>query len=293
LDRLRCYQVFAEVAHGGSFTGAAQRLGLSRASASKHVSQLEQLMGARLFARTTKQVSMTPAGHALLREGEGLLLQYGRMEEAVRASVSSERGQLHIGTPPSFAELQLMPLVSGFLRAHPDVEVKLHLDYNKEDMVAQGLDLALRVTSTLKPSSLIAQRLTSVPQALVASPDYLAARGEPASVADLANHSCLVHLLKAPNSVWSFNGPSGRESSKVRGRISANFGEVLQQAALMHEGISMHPLYMVEADLRSGRLRMVLPDHDPSRLDVYVLYPSRKNLPSRVRRFIEYMKDAI
>jgi DNA-binding transcriptional LysR family regulator len=250
-------------------------------------------MGARLFARTTKQVSMTPAGNALLREGEGLLLQYGRMEEAVRASVSSDRGQLHIGTPPSFAELQLMPLVSGFLRAHPDVEVKLHLDYNKEDMVAQGLDLALRVTSTLKPSSLIAQRLTSVPQALVASPDYLAERGEPASVADLANHSCLVHLLKAPNSVWSFNGPGGRESSKVRGRISANFGEVLQQAALMHQGISMHPLYMVEADLRSGRLRMVLPVHDPGRLDVYVLYPSRKNLPSRVRRFIEYMKDAI
>jgi DNA-binding transcriptional LysR family regulator len=292
VDRLRCLEVFTEVANGSSFSAAARRLGVSRGTVTKHVAQLERTLGAQLFARTTKKVNLTQAGHALLDEGQGFMQQFDRMEEAVRESVSAERGQIHIGSPPSFAEVHLMPLICGFLRKHPEIDVKLHLDYNKEDIVAEGLDLTLRVTPALKASSMVAQRLTSVPQVLVASPQYLEACGDPTVPADLARHSCLVHLLKSPNRVWSFNGPNGRESIKVGGKISANFGEVLQQAALMHQGISMHPAYMVAPDLHQRRLNMVLPEYDPGRLDVYVLYPSRANVPARVRRFIEHMKDS-
>lgn len=290
MDRLRSFEVFAEVASGGSFSAAARRLGLSRGTVTKHVAQLEKTLGARLLARTTKKVSLTQAGHALLEEGHGILEQFGRMEEAARQSVSAERGCLHVGSPPSFAEMQLMPLICGFLQKHPDIDIKLRLDYNKEDIVAEGLDLTLRVTPALKSSSMVAQRLTSTPQILVASPQYLEARGAPRTLTDLTKHSCLVHLLKSPSGVWSFSGPGGRESVKVGGKISANFGEVLQQAALMHQGISMHPAYMVERDLQEGRLKAVLPRYTPEGLDVYVLYPSRANLPARVRRFIEYLK---
>lgn len=291
MDRLRSYEVFEEVAGGGSFSAAARRLGLSRGTVTKHIAQLERVLGARLFARTTKNVSLTPAGLALLSEGQGLLQQFNRMEDAVRESVSSDRGQIHVGTPPSFAEWQLMPIICGFLEEHPEIDIKLHLDYNKDDVVAEGLDLTLRVTPALKASSMIAQRLGSVPQILVASPRYLERRGEPRAIPDLQGHNCLVHRLKSPGGLWSFMGPNGRESVKVGGKISANFGEVLQQAAIMHQGISMHPRYMVEGDLGAGRLQMVLPEYDPGRLDVYVLYPSRKNVPTRVRRFIKYTKD--
>jgi DNA-binding transcriptional LysR family regulator len=291
VDRLRCFEVFVEVANGRSFSAAARRLELSRGTVTKHVALLERALGAQLFLRTTRNVNLTEAGRSLLEAGQGFVEQFDQMEEAVRQSVSAEHGRLHIGSPPSFAEIHLMPLICGFLAKHPAIEVKLHLDYNKEDLVTEGLDLTLRVAPELKESSMIAQRLTSVPQILVASPQYLRTWGEPMTLSDLGRHSCLVHLLKAPNSVWSFNGPLGKESVKVRGRISANFGEILQQAALMHQGISMHPAYMVGRDLREQRLKIVLPEYNPSGLEVYVLYPSRVNMPSRVKRFIEYVKD--
>lgn len=108
---------------------------------------------------------------------------------------------------------------------------------------------------------------------------------------DLARHDCLVHSLKSPTSIWRFVGPDGEASVRVRGSICSNFGEALKHAALLGHGISMHPYYMVSEDLAAGRLEEVLPDHEPSRLDIYVIFSSRQNLPVRVRRFLEFLKD--
>lgn len=291
MDRLRCIEVFVEVAKGRSFSSAARRLGISRATATKNIAQLEKALGAQLLARTTKTVNLTEAGRALLNGGQGIVQQFNRVEETVRQSVNTPTGTLHIGSPPPFAEIHLMPLICGFLAKNPGIDVRLHLDYGGEDPIAEGLDLTLRVAPSLRDTSLVAQRITSVPQTLVASPEYLRVWGEPKSPGELTRHSCLVHLLKSPNCVWTFDGPHGCESVQVSGPIRANFGEVLRQGALMHQGISMHPLYMVVHDLREQRLKVVLPDYRPSGLEVYVLYPSRRNMPVRVKSFIQYMKD--
>lgn len=185
----------------------------------------------------------------------------------------------------------LTPLVLGFTAQHPDIQVLLSLDDGSANLIAQGLDLSIRIAPGLQDSSCVAQPLTKAPQALVAAPAYLEVHGTPRSPAELARHGCLVHTLKSPTGIWRFTGPEGEVSVRVRGPLCSNFGEPLQNAAVLGQGISMHPYYMVAEDLAAGRLRPVLPQYRPMELDIYAIFSSRQNLPVRVRRFVDYLKD--
>jgi DNA-binding transcriptional LysR family regulator len=291
MDRLRCIQVFVEVARDGSFTGAARRLGMSKASVTKHVAWLEHSLRARLLHRTTKQVGLTEAGFSTLRSGRLLLDRYEEIEADARTSIREPRGVIRVGTPPSFGAHHLAPLVAAFAAQHPDIQIALSLDDGSANLIAQGLDVSVRIAPALEDASYIAQPLTKAPQVLVASPGYLEKRGVPQSPPDLARHNCLVHSLKSPTNIWRFTGPDGESSVRVRGSISSNFGEALKYAALLGHGISMHPYYMVSEDLAAGRLEVVLPQYEPLSLDIYVIFSSRQNLPVRVRTFIEFLKE--
>jgi DNA-binding transcriptional LysR family regulator len=291
MDRLRCMQVFVEVARDGSFTGAARRLGISKASVTKHVAWLEHSLRARLLHRTTKQVGLTEAGVSTLRSGKLLLERYEEIEADVRDSIRGPKGVIRVGTPPSFGTHHLVPLVTAFSALHRDIQIALSLDDGSANLIAQGLDLSVRIAPALEDASYIAQPLTKAPQVLVASPEYLERHGAPQRPEDLARHDCLVHSLKSPTSIWRFTGPRGPASVRVRGSIYSNFGEALKHAAVLGHGISMHPYYMVSEDLAAGRLREVLPPYEPSRLDIYAIFSSRQNLPVRVRRFLEFLKD--
>ena len=137
----------------------------------------------------------------------------------------------------------------------------------------------------------MASRLAVVPQVLVASPSYLSQRGHPQNIADLAEHDCMVHALKSPTNIWTFTGATGKTTVRVRGTIRANYGEPLRHAALLGQGISMHPTYMVKQDLAAGRLQTVLPAYQPVGVDIYAVFPSRKNLPVRVRTFLDFLTE--
>jgi DNA-binding transcriptional LysR family regulator len=292
MDRLRCMQVFVEVARDGSFTGAARRLGMSKASVTKHVAWLETSLRARLLHRTTKQVGLTDAGLSTLRSAKALLERYDEIEVDVRDSTRQPKGLIRVGTPPSFGAHHLAPLVIGFTALHPEIQVAMILDDGSANLIAQGLDLSVRIAPALEDASYVAQSLTKAPQVLVASPSYLGRHGAPQSTADLARHNCLVHTLKSPTGLWRFTGPDGSEATvRVRGTICSNFGETLQQAAILGHGISMHPYYMVSDDLAAGRLKALLPQYEPLGLDIYAIFSSRQNLPLRVRRFVEYLKE--
>lgn len=291
MDRLRAVQVFVEVARDGSFTGAARRLGISKASVTKHVAALEHSLRARLLHRTTKQVGLTEAGVSMLRSGKLLLERYEEIEAEVRDSVRVPKGVIRVGTPPSFGTHHLVPLVTAFSALHPEIQIALSLDDGSANLIAQGLDLSVRIAPALEDASYVAQPLAKAPQVLVASPAYLGRRGAPQRPEDLAQHDCLVHSLKSPTSMWRFTG-SGREASvRVRGSIYSNFGDALKHAALLGHGISMHPYYMVSDDLAAGRLREVLPGYESPELDIYVIFSSRQSVPVRLRRFLEFLKD--
>ena len=291
MDRLKAIEIFAEVARGRSFTAAALRLGMAKGNVTKHVKWLEETLGAQLLARTTKSVSLTEAGLSLLEGGQDLLDSFDAVEAAVRGAVKDSKGSIRIGTPPSFGAVHLVPLVTSFSTMHPDIQFTMHLDDGRVDIAGEGLDLSVRIAPSLKDTSLVAQKLGSVPQMLVAAPAYLAARGKPKIPEDLVKHDCLVHALKSPTNFWTFMGASGKNSVRVSGSLRSNFGEPLRHAALLGHGISMHPNYMVAQDVKANRLRIVLPAYPPSGLDIYAMYPSRRNLPGRVRLFLEFLRE--
>lgn len=291
MDRLRAIEIFAEVARGSSFTAAAERLGMSKGNVTKHVKWLEAMLGAQLLARTTKSVSLTEAGICLLEGGQALLDSFDAIEVAVRGAVKDSRGTIRVGAPPSFGAVHLVPLVTAFSALHPDIQFAMHLDDGRVDIASEGLDLSLRIAPSLKDTSLVAQKLGSVPQLLVAAQSYLAARGQPQTPEDLSRHDCLVHALKSPTNFWTFTGPGGKRSVRVAGSMRSNFGEPLRQAAILGHGISMHPNYMVTQDIQENRLQIVLPAYRPIRLDIFAMYPSRRNMPGRVRLFLEFLRE--
>ncbi|WP_418315522.1 LysR family transcriptional regulator [Piscinibacter sakaiensis] len=291
MDRLRCLEIFAEVARGGSFSAAAQRFAISRSAVSKHVAWLEHALGAQLLARTTKEVGLTDAGHLLLESGVPLLERYEEIQAEVRDAVSTPRGVIRIGTPPSFGVHHLLPLVLQFTERHPDIQIAIETDDGRASLVAERLDLSLRIAPALDDASYIAQSLLRVPQVLVASPDYLQRVGTPRTVSELARHDCLVHTLKSPTAFWRFGEPGHETTVRVGGPLRASLGEALMHAALAGRGLSIHPTYMVAGHLAAGRLVSVLGETPPTGLDIYVIYPARNNLPRRVRAFIDFLRE--
>ena len=299
MDKLKAIEVFIEVAQGLSFSGAAQRLGMAKGNVTKHIAWLEQSLGVQLLTRTTKSVSLTESGLSLLENGRELLDRVDSIDTAVRQSVKEPKGMLRLGAPPSFGAFHLVPIITAFSSAHPDIQVVLYLDDGRTDLVAEGLDMSVRIATSLKDTSQIAQRLAVVPQLLVASPDYLRRRGTPQTIADLAAHECMVHALKSPTNIWTFTGDAqlagvktnSKSTVRVHGTIRANYGEPLRHAALLGHGISMHPTYMVMQDIQEGRLVSVLPQFRPVGVDIYAVFPSRKNMPVRVRTFLDFLRQ--
>lgn len=290
MDQLKQIRSFIEVARSRSFSAAARRLGISRASMTKYVAMLEQSMDVVLLNRTTQHVTLTEPGRLLLEEGARLLEEYERLQSRLRHAQNEPSGTIRVGTPPAFGEMHLMPAVVAFTRAHPHMRVDLHLDDGRADLVRDGLDVSLRIGAALQDSSLIARLLMRVPQVLVASPDYVREHGAPTSLEDLPRHNCLIHRTNSPGDTWHFGHGDRRASVAVTGSISSNFGEVLRAAAVLGTGISQHALYMVDRDIRDGRLLVLLPLIKPVELTISAIYP-RRNPPPRVASFIEFLRN--
>lgn len=290
MDRLHCLQVFSEVARCRSFVRAAWQLQLSKATVTKHVAWLENSVGSQLLNRSSKQVTLTEAGARLLEGAQDLLDRYERLEADVRDSVNLPRGSIRVGTPPAFGIHHLMPVVARFTQRFPDIEVTVVLDDGRTDLMAEALDLSIRIAPQLEDASYIAYLLMKAPQVLVASPEYLARAGMPKSIQDLARHNCLVHTIKSSGGAWRFAGEPP-EDVRVRGTVRSNIGEALKKAALYGTGIAVHPYYMVSEELRSGALQVVLPQETPQELDIYAVFSTRRNMPVRVRALLEFLKE--
>src|ERR1700712_2746324 len=260
MDKLRCIEIFAEVARRGSFAAAAQRFSMSRSAVTKHVAWLETLYGTRLLARTTKEVALTDTGRQVLQSCVPLMERFEQAESEVRRSVSSSRGIVRIGTPTSFGARHLLPLVLQFLSRHPDIEVELDIDDTRGSLVSERFDASVRIAPRLEDASYIAQALMKAPQVLVGAPAYLRRAGLPTSLGDLARHECLVNTQKAPTGMWRFLEDGREVPVRVHGVLRSSYGEALQQACLQGHGLSIHPHYMVEGDLAAGRLVEVLPE---------------------------------
>lgn len=292
LDRFTGLQVFARVAALGSLSAAARALGMSQSMATKHMAALEARLGVKLVHRTTRRVTLTEAGQRYLESAERIIEELERADAAAAAERVEVSGELRVNAPVSFAVRVLAPMLPDFLSRHPALRVELGLNDRTVNLIDEGWDVAIRI-GRLREGDLIARKLAPCRIAVAAAPSYLAARGMPRLVADLAGHNCLTYTLSsstAPDE-WTF-GPGGAVRVAVAGNLRANNGDALLAAARAGQGIIRQPTFIIGEDLRAGRLVELALDHGSTDLDgVFAVYPSNRRPPARLRAFVDWMVE--
>ncbi len=290
MDTLICMRVFANVVERGSFTGAAKKLGLSNALASKYVAHLEDRLSVRLLNRTTRKVSPTQAGRAYYERCLGILERVDELEDAVQLQSHNPRGHLKIAGPRMMGEAFLSACVNDFLGKYDQVTVDLALEERTMDLVAEGFDLAIRI-GKLADSSMIARRIADYRYVFCASPDYLASAGPLNSPADLTRHTCIVNSVISPSNQWEFIIDGKRKSITVSPRARVNADAAIYNMVLSGRGVGLCLLPTVEADFASGRLVRILQDFEAYDRTVYLVYPHNRHLASKVRAFVDHAAE--
>ena len=287
MDTLDLMRTFVAVADTQSFTGAGQRLGRSKALVSKHVGELEERLGVRLINRTTRSVQVTEIGRVYCDRARHLISELEALEETVRAESGQPRGRLKITAPQSLGGLELMEMLNAFRTQYPGVELDVVLADRFLDLIAEGLDIAIRVTA-LQDSTLIARRLCDVRLLLCASPAYLAAAGRPRGPQDLVNHACIVDSNIRWRDAWRFGPPDREEIVRVVPCLTVNSAIAVHSAVRQGMGIGFMPEFAAMRDLKAGRLVSLFEMQAPQQLGVYLVYPHRQHLSAKVRAFVDF-----
>lgn len=292
MDIVSGMQVFTAVVDNGSFVAAADRLAISRAMASKSVSALEEHLGTRLLNRTTRRLSLTEAGLAFYERSVQILADISEAEQLAGRMASEPRGKLKVTMPLAYGIHRLGPVIADYARRYPQVTLDLSLSDRKVDVVEEGYDVAIRI-GKLPESGLIARKLGTIHSVVVGAPDYLARHGRPQAPADLAHHVCLGYSLAFPGDEWRLRGPGDVVSVRSSGPIRADSGDMLRLAALAGSGLIFQPWFIVEEDVRAGRLERVLDAYTSEALGIYAVYPSKRHLSAKVRTFVDFLVEHV
>jgi DNA-binding transcriptional LysR family regulator len=287
MDRITAITVFVEVADRGSLTAAAEALSLSRAMVSRYLAELEQWLGARVLHRTTRRISLTPAGEAALARCRTMLELGEDMRAALASPDDAPHGRIRITCSTSFGLSHMVVAVTDYLARYPGTAVDMLLVDRAVNLVEERIDLAIRISRQLDPG-LIARKLSVCRSALCASPGYVQRHGLPQRPEDLASHNCLSHHYVGRH-LWHLERDGQRTGVEVGGNLSANDAIALLQAVRADAGIAMLPTYLVAPMLRSGELITVLPDYALDTMDIHGVYASRRQMPLIVRSFLDFL----
>ena len=282
--------VFLKAADLGSFTAAAAALGISSQMVGKHVSFLEQRLGAELLQRTTRQQSLTTIGEAFYERCRTIIADTEAAESLVNDLSTTPRGRLRINAPITFGSVCVAPLVGRYLQAHPQMDVELTLSDRYADVVDEGFDIAFRV-GVLKDSGLAARALLTYRLITCASPAYLAEHGVPRSPEDLARHHCLGYVSWSGlvYSEWPFDYEGSSQAVQIRPRLQVNDGRVLLAAALDGLGIILQPEPLVASAIGSGALVQILDSYTSLTRPLHMLFSAKRPQPSKLRTFIDFV----
>ena len=287
MDRFGDLDVFAHVVTAKSMSAAGRQLNLSPAVISKRIARLEERVGVRLLQRTTRQLSLTEAGQGFYERVVSILASVEDAEAWVASGSGQARGTLRVSAPTSFGRMHIAPHLKPFLDRHPLVTVDLTLSDAFVDVIAEGFDVAIRIAD-LGDSSLVAKRLAPNHRVLCATPDYLATRGEPATIADLRHHTLIAHN----SDHWLLDGPEGAVTVPVGGPLRTNSSEVVREALLAGVGIALRSTWDIGPELKSGQLRRVLPGYSVGRrVAIHAVYPSRRHMEQKLRSFIDFLGE--
>lgn len=291
--------VFVKVVDLKSFSAAATALGSTKSTVSKQVRRLEEVLGTRLLNRSTRRLGLTETGTTVFQYGCRIMEETTALVNAVDGMQDRPHGQLRVTTSVAFGNLHLTRLVGRFLQQYPDVRMSLVLSDRYIDLVDEGFDVAIRLTS--RPvESLVARRLASITYAVCASPAYLAAHAPVVAPGDLAAHNCVRNPL-APDTAWTFtrDGTATAATSAitipVRGNLTVNSSESVRVAVLAGGGVGLLPWYAVAADVAAGRLQVVLPEYAVDGgfgNSVYAIFAPGRFLAPKIRVFVDFLLGA-
>jgi DNA-binding transcriptional LysR family regulator len=296
MDTFQKMRAFVRVAESGGFTAAAERLNMATGQVSRAVSELEQHLRTRLLNRTTRRVVLTEAGTRYLHRCYQILATLEQAEaEASNAHVIPS-GRLRLHATTSFGQHYVMPAITRYQKRYPQVAVELTLSQHVPDLIDEGYDVSVQLSRTELPSSgSIAVRVGNSYSILCASPSYLAQRGIPSSVADLADHTCLqTNSQILPGSSWDLDGPNGREVFDLPpSPFRVNIAEAM--ALALHDGLGVGalPLWTALPWLRDGTLTRVLPAHRLSEMQIHALYISREYLDAKIKSWIDFLQEFV
>src|SRR3989440_2779564 len=284
-------RVFSQVVESGSFSSAAGRLGLSTTAASRHVAELEAHLQTRLLNRTTRRVSLTESGRAFYERSVQLLADLDEAEQEASRAAVVPRGTIKLTSSVDFGVRHVAPAIAAFLAAHREVRFDVSLSDRLVDLVEEGFDLAIRIGPP-GADNLVARKLGETRLVPCASPAYLAEHGAPKTPEELARHNCFTYEYVSPRHVWRFRDRAGAERTvRVSGSLHSNNGDLLAEVAAQGAGIVFEPAFIVGPEVRAGRLVPLLQDFVPPPVPIYALYPSRKHLSAKVRRFVEFLSE--
>jgi DNA-binding transcriptional LysR family regulator len=292
MDRLLGMEIFVQAAERGSFSAAAQALKVSPGLVTKHIKSLEDHFGVDLFYRTTRRITLTEAGAILRARWQKILSDIGDAEAAVGCERLKVRGTLRISTPAAFGRLKIAPLVAEFAKLHPDLVVELLFNNNRFDPIAEGIDVAFRMSalSDQDAPNLVVRRIGTYGTIVCGAPSYLARHGRPMAVHDLTQHNCLGHRNEASAGInpWRFRGPAGTLAVAVRGSYLSNNTDALIAAAVQGNGLICLPRLMVGEEIAAEQLVPLILDYNPVEQAAYATWAASRNVSARIRKFIDF-----
>ncbi|SAL78135.1 LysR family transcriptional regulator [Caballeronia peredens] len=296
MDLLRSMRIFVRVAEAASFTSAAQHMDITTAQASRAVTELETHLRTRLLNRTTRRVALTDAGNRYLARCKEVLELVDISEAEAGDAQTSPSGVLRMHAPITFGHHYVVPALTRYLEQYPQVRVELTLSQHVPDMLDEGFDVFLQVsTSSLPDSALVSTKICSMPSVLCASPAYLQKAGAPQSLEDLPKHACLQMVTTFfPIDRWIFEGPRGHVAVDLEpGRLRVNSADAV--AVALADGLGIAPLPMLAALpwLQSGALVRVLPEWELQTMTIYAMYASRQYLDAKIRTWVAFLREYV
>ncbi|WP_064603091.1 LysR family transcriptional regulator [Photobacterium sp. J15] len=283
------FLIFYHLIEQGSFSKAAEQVGLTKSVVSKRITRLEQELGVQLLYRTTRKLTLTEAGEIFYRHAREIFLSVQEAEEELSGLGESLSGTIRLTVPTISGELILPQAIAEFSERYPDINIQMDLDNRFVDIVEEGYDLAIR-TGVLPDSSYIARRLLDVHWVICGAPAYFQKRPAPKSYKDLVNHNCLAYSYQETGAnEWLFKGKSEPFTVRVAGNFTTNNASALRKAALFGQGLVYVPRVLVADDLKSGNLVEVLEDQVAKCLGIYAIYPYTRHQPKKVQLFIEHL----
>jgi len=288
------WAIFATVADEGSFARAAERLGLSQATVSKAIARLEERTGITLLHRTSRQMSLTNTGQAVLERAQSLLEQGKEIEAEILEQSEQLSGVIRMSSPMSFGISTLAPILPQFMRAHPGVELDIQFDDRIVDIVRERFDLALRITQ-LADSSLLARRCCDIGSMLVAAPHYIEHHGAPTHPIDLLEHRILLYVYHRHGTQWHFTHSTKGQFSQALPTpvMRVNNATGMLPALRAGLGLSLMPEFLVADDLRTGSLQPVMTDWVLEDTALHIVTPPGRRRPARVNAFIDFLMQAL